>query len=132
MSDDPEAKARGLLTELEEVLAAKDLDQMADLFTHDAVLIGDAIENFDREAIVAYLDLMANMTPTVRWRWDQVAAVFSGPGALSFAAAGTIAFHDQAGLMMSGPERFRLTGLAVDDGDRWRWRHFHGSEPQAD
>ena len=55
MADDAESVARGLLAELEERLAAKNLDQMADLFTDDVVLIGDSVENFDRVSTVAYL-----------------------------------------------------------------------------
>jgi SnoaL-like domain len=62
----PDATARALLRELEERLATKDLDQMTDLFTDDVVLIGDAVENFDRSSTVEYLGLMADMTPTVR------------------------------------------------------------------
>jgi len=32
-------------------------------FTDDVVLIGDGVETFDRDATVAYLGLMADMTP---------------------------------------------------------------------
>ena len=132
MANDAESAARGLLAELEQRLAAKDLDAMADLFTDDVVLIGDEVENFDRESTVAYLALMADMKPTVRWDWDRVAVLLNAPGVLSFAAAGTIAFDDEAGQRRSDPEPFRLTCLAVEQGDRWRWRHFHGSAPRAD
>ena len=91
-------RARSLLDELEEVLAAKDLDRITDLFSEDIVLIGDDSEHFDRRSTVEYLGVMADMAPTVRWSWDTVAAVPAGPGALSFAAAGTIWFDDEGGL----------------------------------
>jgi hypothetical protein len=75
---------------------------------------------------------MATMRFTVRWTWDRVAVVLSAPGLLSFAAAGTIAFHDETGERHGEPERFRLTCLAVEDHGRWRFRHFHGSAPKAE
>jgi uncharacterized protein (TIGR02246 family) len=124
--------ARGLLAELEERLATHDLDQMVDLITDDVVLIGDAVENFDRDETVAYLSLMADMKFTVRWEWDRVAVLLSAPQLLSFAAVGTIAFYDESGEPHGHREPFRLTCLAVEDGGRWRWRHFHGSAPNAD
>src|SRR5881275_461507 len=112
---DPEVTARALLGELEERLATKDLDQMTDLFTDDVVLIGDEIENFDRSSTVEYLGLMADMAPTVRWKWDRVAVVLSAPGLLGFAAAGNIWFDDEAGQPMDDPKPFRLTCLAVEE-----------------
>lgn len=125
-------RARALLDELEEVLAAKDLERITDLFSDDIVLIGDDSEHFDRASTVEYLGLMADMTPVVRWNWDQIVTTYAAPSVLSFAAAGTIWFDDQSGQRMGEPEPFRLTGVATDDGDRWRWRHFHGSRPAAD
>jgi len=124
--------ARDLLAELEERLASKDLGPITDLFAEDVVLIGDEDEHFDRASTVAYLGLMAEMVPTVRWHWDRVAVTWSSPDVLSFAAAGTIWFDDEAGHRMREPEPFRVTCVAAYDGDRWRWRHFHGSRPAAD
>lgn len=132
MTTDAESAARGLLAELEERLAGKDLNRITDLFTNDVVLIGDAVENFDRDTTVAYLRLMAEMKPTVRWDWNRVAVLLSKPGLLSFAAAGTMAFYDETGQRMGDPEPFRVTCLAVEESDRWRWRHFHGSAPTDD
>src|SRR4051812_47781353 len=74
---DAEATAWQILTDLEEGLATHDLDRMVDLFTDDVVLLGDDDENWDREATVAYLSLMAEMTYTVRWEWDRVAVLVS-------------------------------------------------------
>ena len=125
-------RARELLQELEDVLAAKDLDAIADLFGEDVVLIGDDSEHFDRRSTVEYLGLMADMAPTVRWSWDQVVVVLDAPETLSFAAAGAIWFEDASGHRLDEPEPFRVTCLASDDGDRWRWRHFHGSRPAAE
>jgi uncharacterized protein (TIGR02246 family) len=129
MTEDPERSARGVLAELEERLATHDLDQIVDFFTEDVVLIGDAEENFDRETTVAYLRLMADMTPTVRWQWDRVAVVLNAPGLLSFGAGGSIAFYDPAGQLLGDRESFRVTCLAVRKQGGWRLQHFHGSRP---
>jgi uncharacterized protein (TIGR02246 family) len=102
---------------------------MADFFTDDVVLIGDTVENFDRDATVAYLREMAEMAPTVRWDWDRVAVVLDAPGLLGFAAAGTLGFHDTDGKLLGDPEPFRVTCLAVEEQGGWRLRHFHGSAP---
>lgn len=132
MSKSPEDAARGLLAELEERLAGKDREQITDLFSNDVVLVGDDGEHMDRASTVEYLGFMADMAPTVRWQWDRVAVVLSRPGVLSFAAVGSIWFDDESGARMSEPEPFRVTCVAVDEGDRWRWTHFHGSRPAAD
>jgi uncharacterized protein (TIGR02246 family) len=130
MSEDPERSVRRLLEELEERLATHDLSHMADFFTDDVVLIGDAEENFDRETTVAYLRLMANMTSTVRWEWGRVAVVLNAPGLLCFAAAGSMGFHDPAGQLLGDREPFRVTCLAVEEQGHWRLKHFHGSRPR--
>jgi ketosteroid isomerase-like protein len=133
MTEDPERSARSVLAELEERLATHDLDQIVDFFTEDVVLLGDAEENFDRDTTVAYLRLMADMTPTVRWEWDRVAVVLNAPGLLSFGAAGSIGFYDPAGQLVGDREPFRVTCLAVQEqGGEWRLRHFHGSRPRGE
>jgi uncharacterized protein (TIGR02246 family) len=129
MTSDGDNRARSLLQELEDRLATHDLDQMAELFTDDVVLIGDAVENFDRDSTVAYLKAMADMGPTVRWQWDHVASVLSTRDVLCFAAAGTMTFNDETGTPLADGERFRVTCLAVQTSDGWRLKHFHGSEP---
>ena len=102
MTEDPERSARSVLAELEERLATHDIDRIVGFFTDDVVLIGDAEENFDRDATVAYLGVMADMTPTVRWDWDRVAMVLNAPGLLSFAAAGTMGFQDGSIRLVAG------------------------------
>jgi uncharacterized protein (TIGR02246 family) len=132
MIEDPEQGARSVLAELEERLATHDLDRMVDFFTEDVVLIGDAQENFDRDTTVAYLRLMADMTPTVRWEWNRVAVVLNEPGVLSCSAAGLIGFHDSAGQLLGDREPFRVTCLAVQQQGGWRLKHFHGSRPSSE
>src|SRR3954453_20837774 len=102
MTTDPDTAAQGLLAELEERLATHDLDQIVELFTDDVVLIGDSVENFDRDSTVSYLKLMADMTPTARWKWDRVSVVLNSSEAMCFAAAGTMTFYDEAGEPLGG------------------------------
>jgi hypothetical protein len=104
MGADEERAARGLLAELEERLARKDLEQIADLFTDDAVLVGSEVESLDGESTVKFLTLMAQMGPTAHWRWDRVVAQDSVPGVLCFSAVGTMWFCDEDGQLMSEPE----------------------------
>jgi uncharacterized protein (TIGR02246 family) len=125
-----EQSARGVLAELESCLATHDLDQMVGFFTEDAVLLGDAEEAFGGDAVRAYLRVMADMEPTVRWQWDRVVVVLDAPGVLSFAAVGSIVFNDPAGQPLGEEAPFRVTCLAVQEQNVWRLRHFHGSRPQ--
>jgi uncharacterized protein (TIGR02246 family) len=132
MTDDSEGVARGLLAELEDRLATHDLDQMAEFFTDDVVLIGDSVENFDRESTVAYLGSMSDRARTVRWEWDRVSVLLHTPQALCFAAAGTLTFYDESQEPLGEGEPFRVTCLAEARPGGWRLRHFHGSAPRAD
>jgi uncharacterized protein (TIGR02246 family) len=129
-SQSSEQRARGVLAELESCLATHDLDQMVNFFTEDVALIGDAEEAFGRDAIRAYLRVMADMEPTVHWDWDRVVVVLDAPGALSFTAVGSIVFYDPTGQPLRDGAPFRVTCLAVIEQDVWRLRHFHGSRPQ--
>ncbi len=129
-SQGSEQSARGVLAELESCLATHDLDQMVDFFTEDVAFIGDAEDAFGRDAIRAYLRVMADMEPTVHWEWDRVVVVLDAPGVLSFAAVGSIVFYDPAGQPLGEGAPFRVTCLAVQEQDVWRLRHFHGSRPQ--
>jgi uncharacterized protein (TIGR02246 family) len=130
MSSEAEQVARAILAELEERLASKDRDRILEQWTEDAVLIGDAAENFTRDETAAYLTGMAEMAPTVRWEWENVAVMLSSPQALVFAAVGAMGFYDAEGSLMGDTEHFRTTCLAIEEQGSWRLRHFHGSEPQ--
>ena len=103
---------------------------MVEFFTEDVVLLGDAEEAFGRDAVRAYLHVMADMEPTVHWQWNRVEVVLDAPGALSFAAVGSIVFYDPAGQPLGEKAPCRVTCLAVQEQNVWRLRHFHGSRPQ--
>jgi uncharacterized protein (TIGR02246 family) len=132
MTSDSNSAAREVLAELEHRLASHDLNKMLEFFTDKVVLIGDSVENFDRGSTVAYLKVMADMTPTVRWQWDRVSVVLETSENLCFAAAGTMTFYDGSQEPMGEGEPFRVTCLAVKTPGGWRLQHFHGSAPQPE
>ena len=118
-------RVSALLSELQSAVTARDLARTLDLFTEDAVLVGTSAANLDRGEVSSYLALLFDQPYGMRWDFEIVRVVDSRLGALTFVALGTVGFD--------GPhesrDRFRLTCLAVEDGDRWRLRHFHGSIP---
>ncbi len=130
MADD-EATAREILADLETRLATKDPILIAEQWTDDAVLIGDDSNNFTRDEVAAYLEAMAAMAPTVRWLWDQVAAVECAPNVLAISAAGSLSFYDAAGQPLAPDVPFRLSCVAVQGNGSWRLKQFHGSRPHA-
>ena len=118
-------RASALLDDLQAAATAQDVARTLDLFTEDAVLLGTAAANLDRHEISSYLARVFDQPHGIRWEFEVVRVVDSRPGVVTFVALGTVGFD--------GPDEsrdpFRLTCLAVDDGDRWRLRHFHGSIP---
>jgi uncharacterized protein (TIGR02246 family) len=127
---DPETTAGGILRELQDAIAAKDLDWLARLFADDVVVFGTAAESFDRSQTMAYLARVVAQEGTIRWEWNRVAPLVSVPGLLSFAVVGTVGFDDEVRKSDGDRYAFRLTCVAVEEGGRWRLRHFHGSVPQ--
>jgi uncharacterized protein (TIGR02246 family) len=124
----PEQIARGILNELQESVAAKNPDRLARLFTDDVVLFGTAAANLDRNETMAYLARVVAQDGIIKWEWDRVAILVSAPALLCFAVLGTVGFEEAAGT--ADRDVFRLTCVAVEQGGRWRLRHFHGSVPQ--
>jgi uncharacterized protein (TIGR02246 family) len=125
-----EQTARGILNELQDAVAAKDLDRLARLFTDDVVLFGTAAANLDRDETMAYLARIVAQEGIIKWDWDRVAVLVSAPALLCFAVLGTAWFEDAVGKPDGDRDVFRLTGVAVKQGRNWRLRHFHGSVPQ--
>lgn len=128
---DGDTLARQLLGELQEAVAAKDLDRILGLFSDDPVLFGTAAANLDRQQSRRYLAKVIAQDGVIRWDFQQVVTLVSAPGLLSFAAVGTVGFDDDAGRPTGPRDRFRLTCVAVQQEDGWRLRHFHGSVPQV-
>ena len=119
--------AQGILNDLQSAATAHDLPAMLDLLTEDIVLLGSAAASLDRDAATAYVEQVLAYEYPLLWEFETVRVIDSRPEAVTFVALGSVGFD--------GPDEprdpFRLTCLAVDEGDRWRLRHFHGSVPQA-
>jgi ketosteroid isomerase-like protein len=123
---DATSLARSILAELQQAASARDTDALLDLLTGDVVLFGTVAANLDRTSSEAYIQLLMAQDATIAWDWETVQVVDERPGAVTFVALGTVGLSSDP-----GRDPIRLTCLAVDDGDRWRLRHFHGSVPQA-
>ena len=124
--DDAQAVARSLLESIQAAASAHDKAALLDLFTDDGMLLGTAAANLDRDAVERYVDLVLGIDETITWIYDDVRVVDAREGAVTFVGIGTAGFDDG-----DEPDPFRLTCLAVLDGERWRLRLFHGSVPQG-
>ena len=128
---DGDTIAHRLLEELQEAVTAKDVDRLLALFSDDPVLFGTTAANLDRQQTRRYLEMVVDQDGFIRWDFQDVVTLVSSPGLVSFAAVGTVGFDDATGRATGRRDAFRLTCVAVEEGDRWRLRHFHGSVPQA-
>jgi ketosteroid isomerase-like protein len=122
---------RAFLAELQHAVAAKDRAATLDLLTGDVVLFGTAAANLDRATTDAYLQQIFELDGVVRWDWETIHVVDERAGAITFVALGSVDVVEPGQLPAEQPQPIRLTALIVDDGDRWRLRHFHGSTPEA-
>jgi uncharacterized protein (TIGR02246 family) len=127
-----EATIHSILNELQEGIAAKDLDALAALLDDDIVLFGTSAANVDRHEAMAYLAGVVAQEGTVRWTWDRVLPLAVETQLLVFAVVGTVGFDDADGRPHGQRHPFRLTVVAVHRDGRWRLRHFHGSVPHSD
>jgi uncharacterized protein (TIGR02246 family) len=127
-SFDPYALVLDLLGELQKVVRAKDHEAALDVFTEDAALLGTAAANLGRSAVSNYLAAVYGQAGYIRWDWETVSVLDVRAGAVTFLALGTVGLDD-VGADDYPRDRMRLTCLAVEDGERWRLRLFHGSIP---
>ncbi len=127
IDSDPVARANALLEELQQAVRAKDHAGALDLFTEDAALLSTTAANLDRDAVSDYLGLVLGQEGYVRWDWDEVCVLDARPGAVTFVALGSVRMEGDPDDDRASP--IRLTCLAVEEGDRWRLRLFHGSLP---
>lgn len=129
---DQEQTARRILGQLQDAVAANDLDELTELFDDDVVLFGTAAANLDSAQTAAYLARVMSQNGTIRWEWDQVLPLFDASDLLVFAAIGTVGLDDAQGHSIGKRDAFRLTCVAVAQDNHWRLRHFHGSVPERD
>ncbi len=125
-----EADIRSILARLQDAVAAKDLHALSALLDQEVVLFGTAVANLDRSESTAYLSRVIEAVDIIRWEWDDVVPLVVEPGLLAFAALGSVGSENSDGRPVGRRDAFRLSIIAVDRGDGWRLRHFHGSVPQ--
>jgi ketosteroid isomerase-like protein len=129
MTDPPAMIARAVLDDLQDAAMAKDHAAMLALMTDDVVLFGTAAANLDRAAAADYLRAVVEQDGVIRWDWETVQVVEARTGAIVFVALGTVGLDGADVQQDAERQPIRLSALVVDDGDRWRLRHFHGSIP---
>ena len=120
-------EARAVLRSLQELIHARDLDGLLDLYDGE-VLIGTSGDGRDSAAVRRYLEAVVGQPGELRWEWAEVVPFHHTDGVVGFAAFGDVV------LVENGSEwrqPIRMTGLAVRDGRRWKLRQFHGSIPFA-
>lgn len=123
-----EEQAREVLRTLQELVDARDLDGLLELFDEDSVLIASATDGRDRAGVRRYLEGVAGRAGELRWDWEDVVPFHRTPDTVGFAAFGDVV------VTVDGAEwrqPIRMTGVAVRVEQRWRLRHFHGSIPFA-
>ena len=123
-----ELDARAILDELQRRMDTRDLDQLVELFTEDAVLIGTAAYNIGPAAVRGYLARVLDQPGRIVWDYDQVDVYHRAPGELGVSGVGSVGFADVA---EADRDPFRITVLAVETESGWRLRMFHGSVPQV-
>jgi SnoaL-like domain len=128
---DAEQVAQGILAELQDGFAARDLAAVTRLLDDEVVVFGTAAENLDVEQSRDYIARMMAQDGVVRWGWDRVVPLLFETTVLAFAVVGTVGFQDAQGRVLGARHAFRLTCLAVLLDGKWRLRHFHGSVPQS-
>lgn len=95
----------------------------------DVTLIGSQSDEVarTRPQIVALFRHLFALPATVNWEWRKVEVSSAGPVAWLF-ADGVLVVHAADGEQKSP---YRLTGVLQKEKGRWRWRQFHGSQPES-
>ncbi len=130
MSDD-EAAVRDALVELDAAFQRGDITAVLDLCTDDVVFVGSGEdeEGAGRDATAAMFDAIAARSADAELTivWDSVDVDLKGDVAL-LVAWGNATLQTPR---RAATTRYRLTGVLLCSGGRWRWRVYHGSEPAA-
>ena len=127
MIRDGAEEAGDVLRMLQELIDARDLDGLLDLF-EGGVLIGTSGDGRDPAGVRRYVEAVVDQPGELRWEWDEIVPFHQAEGIVGFAAFGDVVL-DEDGSEWRKP--IRMTGLAVRDGGRWKLRQFHGSIPFA-
>jgi hypothetical protein len=121
-----EGEAREVLRTLQELVDARDLDGLLELFDESSVLIGTSADGRDRAGVSRYLEAVVAQPGELRWEWADVVPFHRTLDTVGFAAFGDVVLAEHGS---EWRQPIRMTGLAVRHGERWRLRQFHGSIP---
>jgi SnoaL-like protein len=120
--------AGAVLRTLQELIDARDLEGLLELFDEGSVLIGTSGDGRDRSGILRYLQAVVDQPGALRWEWTEVILFHRADGVVGFAAFGDVVVVEDGS---EWRKPIRMTALAVREGGRWKLRQFHGSIPYA-
>jgi uncharacterized protein (TIGR02246 family) len=126
LTSDGAEEARAVLRTLQELIDARDLDGLLELFAEGSVLIGTSGDGRDRVGVRRYVEAVVGHPGELRWEWMEVIPFHRTEDAVGFAAFGDVVLAEGGSELR---EPIRMTGLAVREAGRWRLRQFHGSIP---
>jgi ketosteroid isomerase-like protein len=126
MTAESSGDARALLEAIQRAVDARDADALVALFDEPAVLIGAAGDGRDRAGLLRYLTAVATQPGSLRWEWHEIVPFHRSEGTLGFAAFGEVVVSDGSREQRAP---IRATLFAVETGEGWKIRQFHGSIP---
>jgi SnoaL-like domain len=85
-----EEEARDVLRTLQELVDARDLDGLLELFDENSVLIGSSSGGRDRAGVRRYLEGVAGRPGELRWEWAHVVPFHRTKDTVGFAAFGDV------------------------------------------
>jgi uncharacterized protein (TIGR02246 family) len=129
LTSDGGEEARAVLLTLQELIDARDLDGLLELFAEGSVLIGTSADGRDRAGVRSYLEAVVAQAGELRWEWTEVVPFHRTEDAVGFAAFGDVVLAEDGS---EWRKPIRMTGLAAREDGRWRLRQFHGSIPFVD
>lgn len=118
--------ARAVLEALQSAVDTRDADVLVALFDEPAVLIGAAGDGRDRAGLRRYLTAVATQPGSLRWEWSEIVPFHRSDSSLGFTAFGEVVLSDESDEQRAP---IRATVIAVETGEGWKIRHFHGSIP---
>ena len=127
---DTRAAVQEMLERFNQLVSTRNLYVLEEFASGDDVLlIGSDDGEIARgpQEIKRFFDRIFAGSSTFSWEWSRI----------HVSEAGNIAwFFADGQVIVDSPEGqakapYRITGVLEKIGDRWRWRHYHGSEPVA-
>ena len=85
MTGDGAAEARAVLSRLQVLIDARDLDGLLELFAEGSVLIGTSGDGRDRAGVRRYLEAVVGQPGELRWEWMKVIPFHRTEDTIAFA-----------------------------------------------